>query len=263
MKKAVWILLGMIMLGSCGPYQKALNSKDPKKQYHMGSEMFRKGKYNKAERLLSLAEKSYVSRPEYERLKYMKALSLYHLKQYFSAGYEFRQFTQLFPKSTKTEEADYYIVKCYDKLTPEYYRDLTYGEKTIEEAERFMKTYPDSKFVPEIKQISRNIIYKFNRKDFENAKLYYDLGYYKSAIKAFNNFLIDHPGSPFKEQALYYRFLAAAELALNSVESKKEERTRRALEYYEKLKKDFPESPYLKKAASIVRKLKNQQENGQ
>ncbi|NPA46003.1 MAG: outer membrane protein assembly factor BamD [Chlorobi bacterium] len=262
MKKASGILLiftMIFMLGSCGPYQKALNSKDPVKQYKMGVEMYKKGRYAKAERLFSLAEKAYVSHPQYERLKFMKAKSLYHLKQYMSAGYEFRQFTQLFPKSSKTEEADYYIVKCYDKLTPEYYRDLTYGEKTLEEAERFLKTYPDSKFTPEVKEISKKTIYKFNRKDFENAKLFYDLGYVKSAIKAFNNFLIDHPGSPFKEQVLYYRFLAAADLALNSVESKKKERTEQALAYFEKFKKDFPESKWIKKAENYVQKLKNQQ----
>jgi len=247
-----------LLMASCGEYQKTLNGHDPRAQYTMASQLFKEGKYAKAERLFALAENAYISRPEYERLKFMRAVSLYHLKQYFSAGYEFRQFTKLFPNSIKKEEADYYIVKCYDNLTPEYYRDLTYGEKTIEEAERFLKTYPDSKFVPEIKEISKKTLLKFDRKDFENAKLYYDLGYVKSAIKAFNNYLMDHPGSPFKEQALYYRFLAAADLALNSVEEKKKERTEQALKYFEKFKKAFPDSEYMKKAETYVEKLKNQ-----
>lgn len=258
MRKLLLILLTGLLLSACGEYQKVLNSHDPKAQYHLASQLFKQGKYAQAERLFALAEPAYISRPEYERLKFMRAVSLYHLKQYFSAGYEFRQFTKLFPRSSKKEEADYYIVKCYDKLTPEYYRDLTYGEKTLEEAERFLKTYPNSKFAPEVKEISKKNINKFNRKDFENAKLYYDLGYFKSAIKALNNYLSDHPGSPYKEQALYYRFLAAADLAINSVEEKKQERTEQALRYYDKFKQTFPQSPLLKKADAHLKKLKNQ-----
>ncbi len=233
---------------SCGPYQKALNSNDPMAQYTLASKYFKEGKYNRAERLFTLAENYFKDKPQYERLLFMDAMSLYHMREYFSAGYKFRRFTVLFPNSSKKEEAEYYIVKSYYMLTPDYTRDLTYGEKTLEEAERFLSLYPNSPFAKDVKAISREIIHRFHKKGFENAKLYYDLGYYKSAIKAFNNFLSDYPGSPFREKALFYRFMAASDLAINSVESKKKERTQKALAYFKKLADTFPKSEFLKKA---------------
>ncbi len=241
---------------SCGQYQKVLNGKDPHQMYLLGTQLYKKGKYPKAERLFALAENSYIGKPQYERLKFMRAMSLYHMHQYMSAGYEFRQFINLFPNSSKNDEAYFYIIKCYQHLTPDYTRDLQYAEKTLEESERFFDLYPQSKFIPQVKVISQEALQKLQHKEFAHGKLYYDLGYYKSAIITLNNFLSDYPGTLFKEDALFYRFLAAAQLALNSVDAKKAERTNTALRYYEIFKNRFPQSQYLKTAESFFKKLK-------
>ncbi len=255
MKKIFPIIISILFLGGCGQYQKTLNSKDPVKQYQLGTKLYEKGKYARAERLFEMAEEALKTTPHYERLKYMKAKSLYEMRQYHSAGFEFRNFTRLFPNSSKREEAAFYIVKCYYELTPEYYRDLTYGVKMLEEAEQFLKKYPQSQFAGDVKKMSADIVYRIDKKDFENAKLYYNIGYYKSAIKAFNNFLADHPGSSFKEQAYYYRFLSAADLALNSVPSKMKKRAKQALEYLDKFKILFPQSEYLKEMERYGKRL--------
>ncbi len=257
MKKIILIFLSGLFLISCGQYQKTLNSKDPMRQYKMGTKLYEKGKYARAERLFEMAEEALKTTPHYERLKYMKAKSLYEMHQYHSAGFEFRNFTRLFPKSSKREEAAFYIVKCYYELTPEYYRDLTYGIKMLEEAEQFLKRYPQSKYAEQVKKMSADIVYRLDKKDFENAKLYYNIGYYKAAIKAFNNFLSDHPGSGLKEQAQYYRFLAAAELALNSVPSKIKKRTEDALDFLKKFKAIYPQSKFLKEMERYGKRLQS------
>ncbi len=258
MKKLILVLIFTLTILSCGQYQKVLNSNDPHKMYLLGTELYKKGKYPKAERLFALAENAYIGKPQYERLKFMRAMSLYHMRQYMSAGYEFRQFVNLFPNSSKNDEAYFYIIKCYQKLTPDYTRDLQYAEKTLEESERFFELYPQSKYIPQVKEISKEAFHKLQRKEFAHGKLYYDLGYYKSAVIALDNFLSDYPGTVFKEDALYYRFLAAAQLALNSVESKKAERTETALHYFEIFKNRFPQSKYLKTAENYYKKLKKQ-----
>jgi len=257
-KYLVLYVAASFFLTSCGEYNRVLNSQDPVKQYSLAQKYYEKGKYAKAERLFALADEAMKTHPKYERLKFMRAMSLYHLKQYHSAGYQFRSFTKLFPKSIKKEEADFYIVKCYYHLTPEYYRDLTYGEKMIEEAELFLREYPKSQYTKEINDMVKDVTYRFQMKDFAKAKLYYDLEYFKSAVKAFNLFLSDHPGSPLREKAHYLRFMAAAKLALNSVEAKKEERTKEALNYYKKFEYLFPQSEYLDKMKKWKEKLQQQ-----
>jgi len=255
MKKFFFLLSVTLLLASCGEYNRVLNDNDPVKQYSLAQKLYEKGQYYKAERLFALADPALKSHPKYERLKFLRAMSLYKMKQYHSAGYQFRSFTRLFPKSTKKEEADYYIVKCYYNLTPEYYRDLTYGEKTLEEAERFIREYPNSKYLKDINEIVKDVSFRFQMKDFAKADLYYNLEYYKPAVKAFNIFLSDHPGSPLREKAHYMRFLSAAKLALNSVEEKQAERVAEALKYYHKFEQLFPESEYLDKMRKWKKKL--------
>ena len=59
---------------------------------------------------------------------------------------------------------------------------------------------------------------------FENAKGYNTISDYKAAIVALDNFVADYPGTPFKEDALYYKLDSAYQLGINSIPSKMEER---------------------------------------
>jgi outer membrane protein assembly factor BamD len=43
-------------------------------------------------------------------------------------------------------------------------------------------------------------------------------------LVALDNFVADYPGTPYKEDALYYKLDSAYQLAINSIPSKMEER---------------------------------------
>ncbi len=47
---------------------------------------------------------------------------------------------------------------------------------------------------------------------------------YKSAMVALDNFVADYSGTPFKEDALFYKYDSAYQLGINSIPSKMEER---------------------------------------
>jgi outer membrane protein assembly factor BamD len=49
---------------------------------------------------------------------------------------------------------------------------------------------------------------KIERKS-ENAKGYNTISDFKSALVALDNFIADYPGTPYKEDALYYKFDSA------------------------------------------------------
>jgi len=255
MKKLIIILLAFGLFSSCSEYQKVYNGKDPAAKYKMAWEMYEKGKYRKADQLFTQIDKYYKFKPQYQRLLFAHAMSLYNMKQYLSAGELFRKFTRLFPESSKAEEADFYIVKAYYKLSPKYSVDQAYTERGIQEVAQFLKKYPYSKFKKEVNEINKELTQKIEKKYFEISKQYYNLDYYKSAIVAFNNFLIDYPGSIYKPDALFYRFKAAADLALNSVESKKEERLKKAVEYYKNFTQKYKNTSYQKEAEKLYNKL--------
>jgi outer membrane protein assembly factor BamD len=255
MKKLIIILTGIVLLASCGEFQKVYNGDDVDAKYKAAWKYYEAQKYSKADQLFSQIDRFYKRKPQYQRLLFAHAMSLFKMKYYVSAGEKFRKFTQLFPESSRAEEADYYIVLAYDALSPKYSVDQSYTVRALEEIAAFLKKHPFSKYKDEVNDINKKLQHRLEKKYFEIAKLYYDLDYYKAAITALNNYLVDYPGSDFKEDALYYRFRSAADLALNSVESKKKNRLQKALEYYDNFSANNQNEIYAKKAEKIYKKL--------
>jgi len=258
MKKLIVIVAGVLLLSACSQYQKVYNGTDIDAKYKMAWKMYEAGKYGKADQLFSQVDKFYKRKPMYQRLLFAHAMTLYNLKYYVSAGEKFRKFTQLYPESTKAEEADFYIVKAYDKLSPKYSVDQSYTVRAIEEIEGFLKRHPYSKYKEEVNAINTKLQNKLEQKYFDIAKMYYDLDRYKAAIRAFNNYLVAYPGTHLKEDALFYRFKAAADLALNSVLSKKEERLKKALAYYQNFVEKSKKEKLKKEADKLAEKLKKE-----
>ncbi len=263
MKKLILIVTGLWLMSACSEYQKVYNGNDIEAKYKMAWEMYNAGKYSRADQLFSQVDKFYKHKASYQRLLFAHAMSLFHMKYYQSAGEKFRKFTRLYPESSKAEEADFYIVKAYEALSPDYSLDQGYTVRAIEEINSFLKKHPFSKYKDQVNAINEKLQRKLERKYFEIAKMYYDLDRYKAAIRAFNNYLIDYPGSYLKEKALFYRFKAAADLALQSVESKKEARLNTAIQYYHNFVDKSKDEDLKAKAKKIFEKLQKALNNMQ
>jgi len=263
MKKLLLILIGVTLLTACSEYQKVYNGKDADAKYKLAWKYYEAGKYNKADQLFTQIDRVYKRKPAYQRLLFAHAMTLFNMKYYVSAGEKFRKFTQLFPESTKAEEADYYIVLAYNALSPKYSVDQAYTVRAMEEIEGFLKRHPFSKYKDQVNDIYAKLQYKLEKKYYTIAKLYYDLERYKSAIRALNNYLVDYPGSAFKEDALFYRFKAAGDLALKSVESKKAKRLQTATEYYKNYIEKSKNPKYKKEADKLYERLTNEMNNNQ
>jgi outer membrane protein assembly factor BamD len=86
---------------------------------------------------------------------------------------------------------------------------------------------------------------KLEQKDFEIAKQYYTIRDHKAAIKANENFVSSFPGTKFREESLYTKFIASYEIAVNSVDSKKKERLEELIQQYNTIVRYYPESLFL------------------
>ena len=67
-----------------------------------------------------------------------------------------------------------------------------------------------------------------------------------------NSFIIDYPGTPFREDALFYLFDSSYKIAINSIPSKKIERLNDARKVYEELIAEYPETQFLNKTATMI-----------
>jgi outer membrane protein assembly factor BamD len=263
MKKFVYILLMSLLFSSCSEFQKALKSEDTATKFKVGTELFDDGKYNKANRLFAQIVPSYRGKPQAEKLMYMYAMSYYYGEDYHLSGYQLERFESSYPKSEKAEETLFLSAKSYYMLSPIYSKEQKETIEALEKLQLFINKYPDSQYLADANALIKELEYKLEKKAYEIAKQYNTTAYfessdYEAAIKAFDNFLLDYPGTSFREQAMFYRFESAQKLAVNSVEYKKEERLYIAIGYYNTFKKYYPESGFIEDAERLSQEIESQ-----
>jgi len=239
------VIITLLLVFSCSPYQKMLNKGKPNETYKLATELYGKGEYAKAIALFEKVIPRYTGKPQMERIQFMVAESHYKIKDYNLSGYYFRRFSNNYPKSSRREEALFLSAKGYYLSSPKYSLDQTDTRKAIDVLQEFINNYPDSDKLKEANTIYIDLSERLEKKYFEISKQFLKLESYKGAIVAFDNFLEDFPGTIYKEEAMYLKFKAAFELSIKSVSNKKEERISKAISYYKKFIKVFPKSKHI------------------
>jgi outer membrane protein assembly factor BamD len=257
MKKLFYLLITFAVLSSCGQYQKALKKPDISEKFRVGEEMYNKGKFDKANKLFAQIVPEYRGKPQAEKLMFLYANTFFETKDYYLASYQFERFASSYPQSEKVEEASFLSGKSAYMLSPVYSKDQTETKDAIEKLQGFINLYPDSEFLPEANLLVRELDFKLEKKAFEIAKQYNKIagytGDYNASIKAFDNFILEFPGSPYREEAYFYKLDSAYKLAINSVESKRKDRLEDVKTHYNNYKKSYRESAkYLEDADKML-----------
>ncbi|MGV6831315.1 MAG: outer membrane protein assembly factor BamD [bacterium] len=265
MRNLIFILLIFTTLSSCSEFQKTLRSDDLVAKFKMGASLFEEGKYSKANKLFIQIVPKYRGKPQAQRLMYMYSKSFYELGDYYTANYQFERFISAYPESDKLEESAFLAAKSYYYLSPRYSKEQKETIEALEKLQRFINVYPESEYVTEANTLVKELDLKLERKAYEIALQYNETvpytADYNAAIAAFDKFLLEYPGSVYREDALYHRFESAYGLAINSVEWKKEERLKKASEYLASLKKAYPETKYGDETEKMLKNINEQLEN--
>jgi len=245
---AVLLLVAIGFSGCKSKFEKLRASNDTGRKYQEAIRLYNNGKYTKALVLFDDLVKLYRGRPEAEDLNYYFAFTNYKLGDYTTARYQFKSFTDTYPGSPKAEECRYMAAYCYYLESPVYSLDQDNTLKAIEALQLFINIYPESDRAEEASGLINTLRDKLERKSYENAKLYLDMGDYLSAVIEFENSLRDYPDTKYAELLEYYKIEAQYKYALNSSDRRKEERFRTAIEFSEDFVSDYPDSKYIKNA---------------
>ena len=265
MKNIFFAIALLVSFVSCSEYQRILKQEDIAAKYKLGTELFESRKYEKANRLFLQIVPKYRGKPQAQKLMYMHSKCYFETKDYYTANYRMEQFVEAYPKSERIDEMAFLAAKSYYFLSPLYSKDQTETYDALEKLQEFINRYPASKYFDEANALVQELDLKLEKKAYEIALQYHRTGPfhrdYNSAITAFDNFLDNFPGSVFREDALYYKFDSAYQLAVNSVAWKQEERTQKALKYYTALMRYFPETKYLSQSSEMHEELQNIKNN--
>ncbi|NOT51012.1 MAG: outer membrane protein assembly factor BamD [Chitinophagaceae bacterium] len=278
--KLTWILLITIFLAGCfggkntaqkssgkKSISKILKSPDPAYKLKMAEQFFVKKKYTKAQLIFEDVIPYYKTEYKvFEDIYYKYSYCAYYLKDYMNAENLFKSFLEIFPNSTRAEEADYMRGYCFFKQSPKPELDQTSTIRTMGIMQTFINTHPGSarnKEATEIIDICRE---KLETKDRKSALLYYDLGQFRAAGVAYTELLNSYPESVqadnYKLMIIksYYRF---AEL---SIEEKQKERYEQVINECNEFTDRFPDSKLKKEADEFlnlsqknIKRLNNEQ----
>ena len=225
MYRIFFLMSFSILLLSCNDYQKLLNSTENEvDKYTAAENYYNNGEYRRANALIEQIIPSYRGKPQGERLVYFFANSYFETKLYYSAAIQFENFIKSYPNSQRIQEAYFMEAKSYFMLSPRYTLDQDDTYTGIDKLQVFINRFPNSEYVSEALELMDELQNKLEEKDFEISKQYYTIRDYTSAIKSLDNFVADNPGTIFREEALYYKWLSQYEIAINSIESRIVER---------------------------------------
>jgi outer membrane protein assembly factor BamD len=183
-----------------------------------------------------------------DTVKYYQAKSYYGQKDYMMAGYYFSELSATYASSVYLEEADFMVGYCFYKQSPRAELDQQTTYKAITAMQMFLSKYPTSERMSECIDIIVEMTDKLVEKSYISAKLYYDLGYYKSAILALRNSLIEHPETRYREELLFLILKSSYLLADGSIPSLQLERFQATVDEYFSYIGEFPDTSHSKEA---------------
>ena len=154
---------------------------------------------------------------------------------------------EAFPNSPKADEMDYMRAYCFYKQSPKYQLDQTNTTKAMGFMQAFIAQHPNSDKVKEANGIIDQCRAKLEQKDFEAAKLYYNLhetnpAYLKASALTFNILMNAYPDSQFSDEYKLYIIKSNYLYALQSMEEKKKARLEQVITDCNDFNDRFPES---------------------
>jgi outer membrane protein assembly factor BamD len=266
MKFILGIFLIAFVFTSCASkFGKITKSKDKEYKLKMAEQYYAKKDYSKAQQLYTDLMPLFKGDPRFEDIYYKYAYTSYYLKDYENAENLFKTYTENFPNNPKVEECEYMRCICYYKQSPKVDLDQTNTTRTIALLQAFINTHPDSKRVNDATEIIDQCRKKLELKEYKNAQLYYDLGFYQSAGVAFSVLIDDFPDSDQGDEYALSSIKSYFKYAQLSVVDKQEERFDKVISDVTDFQQRFPESKLLAEAndyktqsENYLKKIQNQ-----
>lgn len=234
--------------GGCSQFQRVLKSDSIDKKYAASVKYYEDGKYDKAAIILEELLPLLRGRPEAEKAAFVFAQSEYKQRYYELSAFQFRVFTETYPRSQYAEEAAFLYTKSLYLSSPTFNLDQSSTVTALEAIRDFQVRYPESNFRKEAQEMSDELTAKLEKKAFESARLYANVRFYQSAVVSLTHFLRDYPGSRFAEEAQFLRVQAEHELARQSVPEKQRERFLETVAFYQGFIDAYPNSKFLRAA---------------
>jgi len=260
-KYPLFFLTVVLLLVSCGNYQKLLKSDDAELKYTKAVEYFDKGDFMRATTLFDDVAIYFKGTERSEIVLNYLARSYMGQKDYFTASEYYKTYVKTYPKGKYVVESKFMIGYCYYLDSPDARLDQAATKNSIAAFQEFIDIYPESERVPEANKLLDEMTNKLAYKAYLNSKLYFNLGNYmgnnyESCVICSQNALKDYPSTSYREELSMLILEAKYEQAVQSVPDRKIDRYRNTIDEYYNFINEFPSGKFRKQADKIFNESK-------
>ena len=251
------ILTSLIALAtSCSKYTQLIKSGDHELMYTEALKYFEAGKYDKTIALFGEIGYMYASTPKEDTIAYYTARSYYMNGDLVTSGALFNEFRRKYRNSAFIEDAEYLYTRGIYFSSPSANRDQTETVKGIMAIQEYLERYPNSIKRDTLLHNIDELVVKLHDKSYLNAKTYYKIGEYKSAVVALKNASREFPESKHTEELAYLVVKSNYLYASKSRNDLQRDRYLDMMDAYYTFVSDFPESKYRKEIEKLTEAAK-------
>lgn len=260
-KKGLFILLVMVVLTSCGEYQRLLKSRDPEEKYQAALQYFNDKQYVKSQTLLDDVSAYYKGTERSEDVLAYLARSYMGQKAYESATDYYQAYVRNYPKGKYATEAYFQVGHCQYLDSPDARLDQEITRNAIEAFTQFVELYPESPYAEQAYREMAELYDKLALKELKSAQLYYNLGSYLgnnylSCEVVAKNALKNYPSNAYQEDFNWLILQSKYQQMVMSFEEKKLERARDAQDEYYNFTTEYPNSKHRKEADKMLAQIR-------
>ena len=250
-----------LLITACGEYNNILKSTDLDVKFAYAKKYFDEGKYGRSVTLLEDIVQVTRTTSRGEEALYLLAQSNYRMKDYQTASEYFKSYYTNYAHGEYAELARFYSAYGLYLDSPDARLDQTDTYKSMQQFQDFLEIYPQSERKEEAQNILFELQEKLALKELHAVRLYYNLGNhsiilfsggnYLSCVITAQNAIRSYPYSKYREDYMYYMFKSKYEMAIQSVEEKKEFRYRDVVDEYFSYANEFPEGKYIREIKKL------------
>ena len=171
--------------------------------YNQAMEYLGREKFLKAGESLDRLEEEYPESLLMSEARLSRADIHFRLKEFDEARGEYERFLNLHPVHPQADLARYKIAMSYFEQVMDIDRDQSFTVKALEAFERFLKEYPQSVFVLEVKEKVSLCRLKLAEQDLYIARFYLRTGSYRAARGRLQKIWNLYPEAPWRDEVLY------------------------------------------------------------
>jgi outer membrane protein assembly factor BamD len=181
LRALVLTVAGAGFLGGCGSSHEAAPP-SVEERFAQAKKMFDKGDYLDAVNEFTVITLQNQGSTFAADAQYYLGECRFMRGEYLLAVFEYSTLKRNMPASTRVPDAQYKTGLSYYYLAPKSSLDQQYTKKAIDELQSFVEYYPANEHAADANAKIRELTNRLAKKEYETARLYTTMEYYKSAI---------------------------------------------------------------------------------